>query len=187
MALEELLGAFEITADEFLAVVEESLLELRPGPETLTPEASSFLDAHGGLERVGPREAKRIAVRSAADNAALLVTTSITLSQAAHKLGIDEAQVRNEVADGALYACRFGDQTRLPGWQFADDGQPVPGLRAVLAALPADLHPLSVNALMTLPREELVVEDRDLSPRDWLASDGDVAAVVDVLTVLDEW
>lgn len=58
--------------------------------------------------------------------------------------GVDPRRAR------APYGFKLGASLRLPLWQFNND-EPIPGLRAVLAALPADLHPLEVAGVMTTP------------------------------------
>lgn len=128
-----------------------------------------------------------MAARSAVDNAVRVVATSITPDQAAANLGIDESRVRHRIAERSLYACKLANRIRLPAWQFTDDGQPIPGLRAALAALPEGLHPLEVDGFMTLPRQDLLVEGEALSARDWLLSGGNVDAVVETIAGFDEW
>jgi|SRR5690625_2621919 len=66
-----------------------------------------------------------------------------------------------------------GREHSFPAWQFTDAG-PLPELRAVLAAMPEDYHPLDVASVMTSPHESL----GDRSPADWLAGGGDPSLVV---------
>jgi excisionase family DNA binding protein len=96
----------------------------------------------------------------------------LDVAQVASLLGCSTSTVRRLAHSGDLYALRRGRELRFPDWQFTD-GQRLPGLRAVLAALPSSMHPLSVEGLMTSPQEEL--DDR--SPVEWLAAGCSVAPV----------
>ena len=67
--------------------------------------------------------------------------------------------------------------------QFTDDGQ-VPGLDAVLQALPENMQPLSIHGLLTTPQPSLVVDGAPTSVVDWLLTGG---AVEDALSVVDQY
>ena len=54
----------------------------------------------------------------------------------------------------------------------------IPEMGKVLAALPKDLNPLDVAEWFLSPNTDLEVEDENLSPREWLVSGREVAAVV---------
>ena len=85
--------------------------------------------------------------------------------------------------EGGLYAFKTAHQLRLPGWQFHGD-EPLPGLRAVLAALAPGLHPLEVAGFMTTPEADLEVAEEAVSPRDWLVSGGKPAAVAHLASLI---
>jgi hypothetical protein len=107
-----------------------------------------------------------------------IVATSRTTAQVAELLGWDPSRVRRMIALGGLYAKSIGRSQLLPAWQF-EEQEPLPGLREVLAALPADQPPLEVEAWMTTPATGLDGEDgQALSPRAWLISGGDPGEVV---------
>jgi hypothetical protein len=48
----------------------------------------------------------------------------------------------------------------------------------VLPALPADVHPVVVHRFLTTPNADLDVDGAPTAPLTWLASGGDVDAVV---------
>lgn len=156
---------------------------------SLTADEMDVLARFGGIaapERHRPEASKRLA-RAAVATAATLAATSITPQDVARRLGISPSRVHHRVGDKALYAYRAGGRLRLPLWQFDDAGDPLPGLRSVIAALPEGLHPLEVQGLMTNPGSDLTIGGAQCSPRDWLIAGGDVAAVVGLAASLDAW
>jgi len=54
------------------------------------------------------------------------------------------------------------------------------GLKDVVQALPADLHPLSVEGFFIRPKPELVLDGDTLSVVDWLAAGQDPQPVVEL-------
>jgi hypothetical protein len=93
-------------------------------------------------------------------------------------MAVDIATVHRWISTGRLYAVTSGGQFRLPGWQFTSTGNPVPGLRRCLVALPAGMHPAAVEKFFTTPQPGLTHKTEALSPRDWLAEGLDPAPVV---------
>lgn len=190
MNLAELLRPFDISEDEFLDVLKQALGERGPFPvAALTEEESGFLDTFGGIGRPASadRDARRHAAIASLGPVVALVHDSITVRELANRLGVDDSRIRHRIGDRALYAHKMGRQLRVPLWQFDDSGQPIPGLRAVLAAMPEGLHPLEVAGFMTNPQPELDVEDVDVSPREWLLAGGDVTPVVSLAEGINEW
>ena len=138
----------------------------------------------GGLDVDNPaadeRDYGRAATRTAADYASL-VATSLTVPQVAARLGVDGSRVRHRIGSGELWALHGPSRRRLlPLAQFGPDGAVVPGLAEVRRALPADLHPLEVQAFLTTRRPELRLRGRDLSPVEWLLRGGAVDAVTEL-------
>lgn len=189
MTLTEVLAPYGIGEDEF---VEELSRDLHAVPEAsasrLTDSEEAILREHGGIaERIGDGEAAAAAVlRSASSNLAALTRESLSVEQAASVLMVDGSRVRHRVGDRALYAFKIGAALRLPRWQF-NEHDPIPGLRSVLAALPADLHPLEVAGFMTTPDAGLVVSEEPLTPRDWLVGGGDIHLVIQRIEHVDAW
>lgn len=188
MTIAEVLAPFGVAEEEFAA---ELTRDLRAAPDAaasgLTDTEETFLRKHGGIGPLGDaRETRRAVLRAASSNLAEQTRQSLSVGQAAKLLLVDGSRVRHRVRDRALYAFKIGAGLRLPTWQFERD-QAIPGLRAVLAALPADLHPLEVAGFMTTPDPDLALADEPTSPRDWLAGGGEPAAVVELVQQLDTW
>ena len=189
MTLVEVLAPYGVGEDEF---VEELSRELKAAPVAsashLTEIETLILRDHGGIaEPVGDDEVLHKAVlRSASSSLAAQARDSLSVEQAAAILLVDGSRVRHRVRDRALYGFKIGGGLRLPTWQF-DRHDAIPGLRAMLAALPADIHPLEIAGLMITPDPDLVVADKPVSPRDWLIGGGDVGAVVALVEDLDRW
>lgn len=189
VTIAEVLAPYGIAEGEF---VEALSRDLRTVPDAagsqLTATAEALVRAHGGVAGpVGDDKTVREAVLSSArSNLAAQTRESLSVEQAAKALIVDGSRVRHRVRDRALYAFRMGATLRLPTWQF-DQHDSIPGLRAVLAALPQDLHPLEVAGFMTTPGPDLAVADEPLSPRDWLVCGGEVNAVVELIKHIDAW
>ncbi len=189
MTLIDVLAPFGVREDEF---VQELSRELRTAPDSLasrlTESEESLLQGHGGIDApIGDGVSVRQAtLRSSSSNLAAQTRESLSVEQAAKLLMVDGSRVRHRVRDRALYAFKIGGGLRLPTWQFHRHGS-LPGLRTLLAALPADLHPLEVAGFMTGPDTDLTVEDEPTSPRDWLLEGGDVRVIVELLEHVDEW
>lgn len=147
-----------------------------PGSAPLPPKQRAALAA-GGLDLDATGAYAAAATRTAADYAAL-VASSLSVSEAATRLGVDASRVRHRIRDGELWSLQASSRRRLlPALQFGPDGSVLPGLPEVMRALPDDLHPLEVAGFLTGRRPELRLRGRDHSPVDWLARGGDVAAV----------
>ena len=147
----------EMDADEFLAI----LAEATDSTDTLTADEQALLIDSGGMspEAVAPdaqsRARRQIVVRSARADADA-ARDGFTTSEVAQRFDIAPSNIRREVARRGLYVA---GRTRrrehvFPRWQFTPDGS-LPGLRAVLAVIPEDFHPLDVAAFMATPSEML--------------------------------
>ena len=142
------------------------------------PEQQRAVLRAGGLDLGADGAYAAAATRTAADYAAL-VATSLSVPEAAARLGVDGSRVRHRIAAGELWALHGPGRRRLlPSLQFATSGGLVPGLPEVLRALPDDLHPLEVSGFLTGRRPELRLRGRDQSPVEWLVRGGGVAEVV---------
>jgi hypothetical protein len=118
-----------------------------------------------------------------------LVRSSLSIAQAADRLGVTAARIRQRLGEGTLWAFASGRNRLLPPAQFTDTGA-VPHLDQVMPLLTKDLHPLTVQALLTLPQPSLTVEGRSVSIVAWLTGSAGAAAdieqVHDVITAA-EW
>lgn len=172
VTLAELLDRYGVEEREFVEALSRQLqAQPTPGASRLTVTESTMLGEHGQVpnhQRVPgtPRQRSNRQRRAWPE-----VRDSVSVDAVAALLHIDGSRVRHRVRDGALYGFKVRARLRLPVWQF-HDGAPLPALRAVLTALPDDLHPLEAAGFLTTPMEELAVADVPRSPRDWLAGGG---------------
>ena len=103
-----------------------------------------------------------------------LLRSSLTLDQAAERLGLTSGQVLQRVTakPARLYGIRRGATWVLPEFQVEGAGL-LPGFEEVVPHLDPDLHPLGVSNWFHLPNPDLPEDDREernLSPREWLCS-----------------
>jgi hypothetical protein len=187
-----LLADFGVSGSEsdFVSALRAALArEPRPGTSTLTDAEAAVLADHSGID---PATAARLGSpgQVAVDRARVefdLLRRSFTAHDIAAKWGVDDSRIRHRVRNRVLFGVRIGRALRLPTWQFDDELRPLPGLSAVLAALPEGMHPREVEGFMTTPQADLRVRGRDVSPRDWLLTGGDAAQVAAHAADLDRW
>ncbi|WP_223585612.1 hypothetical protein [Microbacterium sp. OVT16B] len=150
--------------------------------DDLTDSERRFLIEYGGLTaaELTPEalaEAASVAEHAIAASIAEVRAGALTVSEVASLLGQPRAEVLQAAASGDLYAV-LGEppapEPLFPGWQF-QEGRVVPHLREVIAALPADEHPLLVQSFMTSWDEDHL---DGWPPAAWLLAGRDPGAVV---------
>ena len=113
-----------------------------------------------------------------------LVQSSLSVADAAERLGVTTARIRQRLTDGTLWAFTSGRNRLLPPAQFTAAGA-VPHLEKVLPLLNKDLHPLTVQAVLTQPQPSLVVDGRPVSIVAWLTgsagTDAQIEQAADVI------
>jgi hypothetical protein len=144
--------------------------------DALTPAERAALEA-GGFDLSPRRAGEPDPLAASAAAFAALIASSLTVPQAARRLGVDGSRVRQRLAARTLYGIKLPEGWRLPLFQF-DGDRLVAGISAVLPHLDPALHPLAVIHWFTLPDPDLILDDRPVSPRDWLRSGGDPAPVI---------
>jgi hypothetical protein len=102
---------------------------------------------------------------------------ALTREQAAQRLGITPQAVSKRVASGSLLALRRGRVSRLPAWQFYEDGV-LPGLKQAIAAYPGGA--LSLTSWATSPSPDL----DGATPAQTLTRRGGLARVLDAVQAL---
>lgn len=170
-------SGLSIDLDAFAEALE---LQIRkPGIVALPQEAQDFWDRHAGTPSYPPEEAR------AANAAALAISVGSALpsSEAAARLGIAESTVRSYRASGKLYSFSVLGRPHFPRWQFGSHGI-IPSMKDVLEAMPAGLHPQSVEGFFLSPNSDLVLDGVPFSPKEWLESGGDPAPVIEFATAL---
>ena len=175
-----------VTDQELAAELDRALSELS-GADAISDTEMAYLAAHAGgradrlLASFDPVAAHRDQALAKADAAAQLLRGLLTREAAANRLGIDASGVSRRVAGGRLWALpRTG--RRIPAWQI-HDGRLLPGLDAIIRALPADASPLAIAGFMTTAQEEL----GDVTPIDYVLAGGNAEAVAEMVGELDRW
>jgi len=111
------------------------------------------------------------------------IAASQSTAEVALRLGISASLVNQRRARGNLYAFIAGGKHRYPNWQFSNDYRypVVPRLKMVVNAFPKDMHPASIQGLMSTAQEDLVINSQNVTPVEWLLRGGDSQAIVDIL------
>ncbi|WP_395704380.1 DNA-binding protein [Rhodococcus ruber] len=179
-AAADALGTPSIDRRDLLPLLRALRAAKRPAASLPAHEAD-LLDAGGAPESL---LALATAVADRTARMRRLLENTLTVEQAAERLGgVGPSRVRQRVGDRSLWALKRANRLLLPAVQFTDDGQ-VPGLDAVLQALPENMQPLSIHGLLTTPQPSLVVDGAPTSVVDWLLTGG---AVEDALSVVDQY
>ncbi len=186
-----MVGVLDILRDRgYVHADEDSLAravaELLPAVNPATPLSAAeqqFMAENSGISS-HPSAVTDAVERLAARRIAQLAQTMDTEAVAA-MLGVHRTRVQHLLERGDLFAYRDGRRNRFPAWQFAANGRPLPGLRAVLAALhPA--HRSVVTGFMTTRHPELTWGQGPETVLDWLASDGDPQRAADLARGIHE-
>lgn len=175
VALEDVLAkiGLKVDATQFLGLIEDAARKLSPpNPDPShyfsADQRAALTDTGLDLSPYAEGEADFRAKTVAAH--AVLAESALTVSEAARALGVDDSRIRHRLKERRLTGWK--DQGwRLPSWQFSGSGV-LPGLEVVLRALPADQPALVVAAFMNTPQTDLVINDRPVTPRQWLLAGG---------------
>jgi excisionase family DNA binding protein len=146
----------------------QSLYHPKAGQEGLTAEELKVARAGGLDSRPAPDDRPDPLLSGVLDYAAL-VSTGFTTLQAAKRLRVSDARIRQRLHERTLLAVRSGRAWRLPIFQFADRGE-LPVWTEVCPALPEAVSPVAVERWLSFPHPDLVTgeEEIPLSPRQWL-------------------
>lgn len=153
----------------------------------LTADEAATLAGHAGVEP-DPDAPRRVRARTAAETT-LLYAEALSTNQVAAMTDRSPSRVRHLAKDRRLYTLPSDRRSGLlfPAWQFTQSGHPLPGLGAVLAALPDGLHPRQVAGFFTTPTMELSLNNETpLAPLHWLRDGGDEAAVAALARTIGE-
>lgn len=167
---------------EFLSMLLDVVRSLReprietPGSSQLTKSEIAGLRT-GGLDPDASAEFYTRALLRTAAGTADLGGTALTVAEVARRLHRDQSRVRQMLLARELYGMKLHGAWRIPDFQFSGDGV-VPGLPAVLRAVPWGLHPLALRNWLMRPELDLEIDGRAVSPLDWLESGGDPEVVV---------
>ncbi len=166
----------------FFAQIVHGLSEKNPAGLALSEHDAALLTEAGFVTDPAAATAARVGRDIRMQN---LVHSSLSVADAAERLGVTTARVRQRLTEGTLWVFTSGRNRLLPPAQFTASGA-VPHLDQVLPLLGKELHPLTVQALLTEPQPSLIVEGRAVSIVAWLTgsagSAADIAQAADVIT-----
>jgi excisionase family DNA binding protein len=145
----------------------EARYPAEPGREGLT-EAEAAVARSGGLEPQPARGAADPLVQGVVALAGM-IHTGLTTREAANRLDVSDARIRQRVNEHSLLAIRDGRTWRVPLFQLEGGGE-LPGWAQVCRALPMAASPVAVERWLSLPHPDLVTgeEVEPVSPRGWL-------------------
>ncbi len=153
---------------EALGRMPRSLHRDEPGRDLTAAEAEALRS--GGFDLTGENLGEDgPLVQTAAEYAALL-QSSLKTAAAAARLRVAPSRIRQRLTarPPTLYGIRLASGWRIPEFQFEGD-ELLHGWPEVVAALDAELHPISVYRWFTMPNTDLEdLEGRQISPRNWL-------------------
>lgn len=152
------------------------------GPSELPLDERRQFEEGGFRFGPPPRGRENPVVRTAAEYAALL-GSSLSVAEAAGRLGVNPSRVRQRLSGSrpTLYGIKRDNEWHLPRFQFTQRGT-VPGIGSVIAELDRELHPVGVHRWFTNPDPDLEPEEgaSPLSPLDWLHSGFDPGVVAEL-------
>ena len=125
------------------------------------------------------QERARVVTRTLTDT----VAASISIGEAADRLGVDRSRISHRLRDQQLWSFTLGKRRRVPRWQFISAGQLLPGLDRIIASIPEGIAPRSVEAFMHTAQPDFAGQ----APVDYLAAGGDPDLVAGFLADLARW
>lgn len=108
-----------------------------------------------------------------------IIDASLSGAEAAKRLGVGTSRIRQRIGDRTLYAVKSGRAWRLPAWQFTRRGE-IPGMAAVIRALPDEVGLVEVDGFVNSPNVDLVIDDLPVTPLEWLAAGHSPQPVVQI-------
>jgi hypothetical protein len=100
-----------------------------------------------------------------------LITSGLTTLQAAARLGVSDARIRQRLHGRTLLGIQARHVWKLPVFQFTEQGE-LPGWTEVCPYLPWTVSPVAVERWLVLAHPDLVTgaDEAPVSPRQWLLS-----------------
>jgi hypothetical protein len=179
-------AGLRVDPDEFLTLVEDAARQLSPAdpdPADYFSEPQRVALTEVGLDLAARRDDEVDSRARAVAAQTVLRDTALTVAEVARTIGVDSSRVRHRLAAGRLSGWKDRGGWRLPAWQFTNAGV-LPGLEAVLGAVPNDQPPLVVASFMTTPQHDLLVDGKLATPRQWLLATGDPEQVAELASML---
>lgn len=170
----------DVSPEELDRRIAQALLEVVP-PHAVGDLGAEFSSAEravleaGGVDLSPLRPGEDESVLRTATGYAALLASSLTVREAARRLGVDGSRVRQRLSARQMYGIRRPTGWLLPIFQF-DEDRLVPGIERVLPRLNPRLHPLAVLGWFTRPHPDLHrpgdPEETPIAPLEWLRSGG---------------
>lgn len=112
---------------------------------------------------------------------ALMTADAVPLAEAARRMGVSDARLRQRIAAGSLMAVHrpHGRGWLIPAFQLTEAGE-VPHLSRALQATGRPVSAQAMDRFFRTPREDL----EGVSPRDWLIAGHDPAIIESILSGL---
>ena len=170
-----------------LAAEEMGLYRPRPRPEGggLTEREAKLLAEGAGKPRRIPRNAPDPHAAYLA-HLAQLRADSLSVEEAAKLLGVNPSRIRQRLGGKprTLLGMKVGRAWRVFRYQL-DGDRLVLNLEKVIAAMPPRQDPVGDHNWLTLPDVDLEVDDRAVSPIEWLRRGREPEPVVETAGWLD--
>jgi hypothetical protein len=141
--------------------------------------------AGGGVENLSDDDLRVVQAQAAMDYDALL-RTSLTIGEAAERLGVNASRIRQRLAERSLYGLKDGNRWVLPAFQFGRKGL-VPGVGVVVRKLPPGIGAVAVARWFGSPNPDLCTRDeqeRALTPLHWLLGGNPPEAAAELAAAL---
>lgn len=112
---------------------------------------------------------------------ALMTADAVPLAEAARRMGVSDARLRQRIAAGSLMAVHrpHGRGWLIPAFQLTEAGE-VPHLSRALQATGRPVSAQAMDRFFRTPREDL----EGVSPREWLIAGHDPAIIESILSGL---
>jgi hypothetical protein len=186
--LDELLfQKYGLRREDMLAAL-RTMPAIPPWAAELSADEARLLDASGFTE--DPDAYAGVAADVLA-RMGLLINTAVSANEVASALGVNKSRVRQRRLARTLWAIYDNGAWVFPVMQFEADpktgvlNRQVRGLEQVLPALPGNLHPVAIAGFLDTPHPDLALAGRPMTPKQWLHSGGDVAAVQRLVEAAD--
>ena len=151
---------------------------------TLTAPEEAAL-TKGGVKPVSDEDIRVLHARMASAYQQLR-TASLSVEDAARRLGVNTSRIRQRLADRSLFGIKDGTRWLLPAFQFRANGS-VPGVEVVVRRLPVDVSAVAVARWFRNPNSDLSTrddDDRPLTPLEWLLGGNPPAVAAELAAAL---
>lgn len=179
----------DITSEEVLDQLDSAFATIpAAGAAPLSMDEVQFLRAHAGtgaaavVDDWSDEQERQAHARAAVRELADTLSGSMSIKEAATLLEIDPSRVSRRITAKRLWAFDINGSRRIPRWQLLDRDL-LPGLDAIVPAIPRDTTPTAVEAFMKAPQPDF----GNRTPIEHLAAGGDPTLIADFVSDLARW